>query len=46
MKHFDLLISSLDFRPLLRLHGALIRSAVHCPLRRLRAFYTASLPRS
>jgi hypothetical protein len=31
MKHFDLLISSLDFHPLLRLHGALIRSAVHLP---------------
>jgi len=31
MKHFDVLISSLDFRPLPRLHGALIRPAVHLP---------------
>jgi len=31
MKHFYLLISFLDFRPLPRLHGALIRRAVHLP---------------
>jgi hypothetical protein len=46
MKHFGLLFSSLDFRPLLRLHGALIRSAVHLPAEAVARLLYAPLPRS